>query len=582
MKISPYRTSYIVDKTYRITLLSTILTALTPLIATLVDGLFCSNMLGRDAFVAVSTTLPVVNAVGILTLICCRGGAALAAGRLVKGDMDKAQRIFTVSLITSVLVAILVALTLWINIDAVALALTGRPECATYVREYMGIILLYFIIIPFNNTFNDFATNEGYPQLTTRAVMAGCSANVVLDLLFIGVFHMGISGAAWGTVVSGFINLCLIMPYFLSGKSQCRLAKLKGDTWSILWNNLKQGFGFNVFYIVVNAFMLLGSALVLRVAGIEGLTLFDVCMQIQSATFSVVVGVCIASISHVTYLRVVGDSQGLQRIMGSTRNLVLWFYGLLALLMILVPQFFLWCFGLTGVVDVAMARKVFACYAIYYFCFCMVSVYVTVVLQLAGHVGAKIVLVFSMGIITYLCMLGLSWIDSDAMWMGMIVGSVPLLVASLAFGYWQYRKHPGYTKFTLIDRFPKYIRLDYSLDYEHRNIEGIKRDFRTFADACEMPEEIYKKVSQAGSMLYHIAQEHRYKRLKYLDVCFVEMDDCFSMTFKDCGQPFSPLTYGISAQSFGADTISYRYMFSMNVTTVTWNKPQSVSLTDEG
>ncbi len=49
MNISKFRNSYLIDKTYRLTLVSVTLTALTPLFATLVDGLFSSNLLGNDA-----------------------------------------------------------------------------------------------------------------------------------------------------------------------------------------------------------------------------------------------------------------------------------------------------------------------------------------------------------------------------------------------------------------------------------------------------------------------------------------------------------------------------------------------------
>ncbi|MBR1516808.1 MAG: polysaccharide biosynthesis C-terminal domain-containing protein [Bacteroidales bacterium] len=572
MKLSKFRQSYIVDRAFILTLASTIFTALAPLVATMVDSLFCSHLLGRDAFIAVNVTLPVVNAVGVLTLICCRGGAVSSARRLAQGDKDSPQRIFTIALFSAVLVAVLAAISIWINMDAVASRLAGTPESVAYVEQYLSVIVLYFLILPFNNTLNDFATYEGYPQLVTRAVLAGCSANVLFDVLFIGPLHMGIIGAAWGTVASGLINLSLILPFYLRKKSQYRLRKPLHDTGAILWENIKQGFGFNVFYIVVNLFMMMCNALVLRVAGTEGLTLFGICLQIQSATFSVVVGLCIAGISHITYMRASGDIQGLLRIMHTARNAVVGFYGLQALLMIFFPQLFLWCFGFSDTVDLSLTRKVFTSYAIYYFCFCVVSVYVTVVLQLAGHVGAKIVLVFSLGIVSYLCMLALSFISPDAMWLGMVVGSVPILLASLGVGYWYHKKHPEYTKLSLVDRYPKKIEFDCSLDYDGRHIDDFKRDARLFADTCEMPEEVFDKICLAGKMLYKNAVEHKYKRSKYMDISLVELDDGFSLSVKDCGHPYNPVANGIDARTLGARSATYRFMFSVNITTFTWDK----------
>ena len=92
MNISKFRNSYLIDKAYRLTLVSVTLTALAPLIATLVDGLFSSNLLGNDAFISVSVALPLVNAVSVLTMKCERGGSVLAAGQLAKGNRDKANR----------------------------------------------------------------------------------------------------------------------------------------------------------------------------------------------------------------------------------------------------------------------------------------------------------------------------------------------------------------------------------------------------------------------------------------------------------------------------------------------------------
>ena len=572
MNISNYRNSYLIDKTYRMTLLSVTLTAFAPLIVTLIDGLFSSNLLGNDAFIAVSVALPVVNAVSVLTMICERGGSVMAAGQLAKGNRDKANRIYTVAFASAVLVAAIAAIGIWMNLDSFSLWLTGRPESAVYAREYLQVIVLYLLILPFNNTFNDFATQEGFPQLTTRAVVTGSGANVVLDILLIAVLGMGVSGAAWGTVISGLINLAFISPYFLRGKSQYRLARPQGDLGAILSENLKHGFGYNVFFIVINAFMLLGNALVLKVAGHEGLTLFDVCLQIQSATFSVVVGVVMAGVLHINYMRASGDSAGLQRIMKNTTSIVVGFYGVLLLLLVTVPRLFLWCFGLDGIIDPVLARRVFTCFGIYYFCFCAVSVYVTVVLQLAGHVGAKIVLVFTMGILAYLGMLGLSKVSADAMWIGMIVGGVPILMACLAYGYWEHRKHPSYTKFSMVDKMPSNIKFECSIDYERLNLDELEKIMRLFAATCEVNDELRSKINDTVQVLYNNAQERRKGHLKYVDVSLAELDDGFQMTIKDCGRPYDPVANGMDAASFGARSATYRNMFTMNVTTIVWDK----------
>ena len=51
-----------------------------------------------------------------------------------------------------------------------------------------------------------------------------------------------------------------------------------------------------------------------------------------------------------------------------------------------------------------------------------------------------------------------------------------------------------------------------------------------------------------------------------------ELSDGFQMTIKDCGRPYDPVHNGMDAASVGARSATYRYMFTMNVTTIVWDK----------
>ena len=51
-----------------------------------------------------------------------------------------------------------------------------------------------------------------------------------------------------------------------------------------------------------------------------------------------------------------------------------------------------------------------------------------------------------------------------------------------------------------------------------------------------------------------------------------ELSDGFQMTIKDCGRPYDPVHNGMDAASVGVRSATYRYMFTMNVTTIVWSK----------
>ena len=127
----PYRNSKILNHSYLSTVISTVLTAIAPLVATLVDGLFASHMLGTEAFNAVNVVMPLVNAVCVLTMICNMGGSVLAASQLARGNGGKANQIFTLSLLSSMAVAFTATIAIFFFLSDIANLFSTNEENAT-------------------------------------------------------------------------------------------------------------------------------------------------------------------------------------------------------------------------------------------------------------------------------------------------------------------------------------------------------------------------------------------------------------------------------------------------------------------
>jgi hypothetical protein len=100
----------------------------------------------------------------------------------------------------------------------------------------------------------------------------------------------------------------------------------------------------------------------------------------------------------------------------------------------------------------------------------------------------------------------------------------------------------------------------------------MKKMIKLFAVICEMSDELSSKMYSTILALLNNARERRSRHLKYLDITLCELDDGVQMTIKDCGRPYDPVHNGIDAASVGARSATYRYMFTMNVTTIVWNK----------
>lgn len=567
---SPFHNNKLLNRSYTMTLVSTVLTAIAPLIATLVDSLFASHMLGTEAFNAVNVVMPIVNGASILTMICNMGGSVLAAGQLAKGDIQKANRIFTISLVSSVLVAWAATVSLAIFHGDLTAALAVNDENAKYINDYLVVMFGYFALVPFCTTLNNFVSVEGNPSLTTRAVATANIVNVLLDVVFVALLHWGIRGLGIATVVSAVVNVAMFVPHFARRRSKYRIVMPGADKWQLLWENLKHGFGFNVFYIATNMFMILCNELISDSLGKESLTLFGVCLQIQSITFAFTVGVCMTGISLISYLRGEGDHESVLYILNRALRHVAMFYGVIAILMAAIPCVFLMAFNLDNEPLRSMARTPFACYAIYYVCFCILAVYVTLSFQLSGRVGAKILFVFGICLASYTAMQLFSLVAPGLLWYGLVAGSVPVLVLSIGYGYRLHRRNPLLSRFTVSDTFPEYIQVDFSLNNELKENNEFVNVINAFSDTCEIPRKTRQDIMETLDQLTSVIVEHRCKAERTYDIFVRENEDKFEVIVRDDGTPFNPLKH-IGALDMPCRT-DYRFVFGMNVASVTWEK----------
>ena len=570
---------------YRTTLISTTLTAIAPLITTLVDGLCTGNLLGSDAFNAINTVMPLVNAVSVLTLICNMGGSVLAARQLACGNRKQANRIFTVSMASAVLVALIAILAISSNLNGISHFLCPGENSSDNVRIYLGICLLYFLFVPFNTTLSNFISVEGHPELVTRSVIIANSVNVVLDIVFIAVLHWGIAGAAWSTVISGITNLALYVPHFLKGKSTYRFVwESFGSGWGeILGQNLKQGFGFNIFYIVINLFVLFCNTLVSHSLGEVALSQFGLCIQLESVTFGLVVGISIAGISHITRMQGEHDIDGILFIMDRCLKIVTISFSILILS----------CFGMNTPEMAATCRMPFTCFGVFYLCFAFLAVYSTVVMQLMGHVGSKVFFIFGTGILTALSMLAWSAVSARKLWLGFVTGSIPMVIAALVYAYGFHRRNRGFTRFTMLDTIPVHVRFDYSMDFELARMDSMLHDLEVFTDVCQLPKQIIEHIKYCCVELCNSIGEKRLRsNIKYFDLSFIETDNSFRLIIKDNGTPDNPLEYDSHLEerirqsdyvpserdtrlhivNRLSDRISYNYLFGMNITILEWDK----------
>ena len=86
-----------------------------------------------------------------------------------------------------------------------------------YGVDYARIYILGSIFVLIVMGMNPFITTQGFAKISMMTTVIGAVINIILDPIFIFVFHLGVKGAALATVLSQAVGAIWILR-FLSGK----------------------------------------------------------------------------------------------------------------------------------------------------------------------------------------------------------------------------------------------------------------------------------------------------------------------------------------------------------------------------
>jgi len=171
------------------------------------DSIFIGHGVGALAISGLAITFPLMNLAAAFGSLVGVGASTLISLRLGQKDYSNANHIlgnvFTLNLIFGIIYTVLVLLFL----DPILCFFGASHETLGYAREYMEIITLGNVITHMYLGLNAMLRATGHPQKSMYATIFSVIINAILAYLFIFVFHWGIRGAAFATVLAQALML---------------------------------------------------------------------------------------------------------------------------------------------------------------------------------------------------------------------------------------------------------------------------------------------------------------------------------------------------------------------------------------
>lgn len=299
-----------------------------------VDGLFVSNYVGKTAFAAVNLIMPFLMAISALGFMIGTGGSAIVAKTLGEGKKKQANEYFSMLVYLTLIGGIVLSALGILFSPLIARGLGADGALLTNCVLYARITLLSMPAFMLQNVFQSFFVTAEKPKLGLGVIVIAGVTNMVLDFLLVGVFQIGLAGAAFATVTSECIGGLFPILYFARKNSS--LLKLgrthfNGKIFLCACGNGSSELMTNLSSSIVNS---LYNIQLMNLAGENGVAAFGTIMYVNFIFIAIFLGYSIGNSPLVSYHYGAGNHDELKNLFQKSLRLI----GIWGLMLFILAQ----------------------------------------------------------------------------------------------------------------------------------------------------------------------------------------------------------------------------------------------------
>ena len=189
------------------------------LLYNIVDRIYIGHLpdVGEMALTGLGLTFPVIVIIAAFTALLGMGGTPLFSIARGAGEDEEAERIIgnVFALLTAASAVLFTGC--YVLRRPILFLFGASADSIVYADEYLRIYLFGTFFSMLSTGLNGYISAQGFPRVSMATTLLGAGINIVLDPIFIFVFHMGVSGAALATVISQAVSALWVLR-FLTGK----------------------------------------------------------------------------------------------------------------------------------------------------------------------------------------------------------------------------------------------------------------------------------------------------------------------------------------------------------------------------
>ena len=269
----------------------------------LADSIWVAG-LGADALAAIGFITPLFMVLVGLGNGIGAGANSLIARNIGAKNYSQANNAGLHAIVLSIIVSIIFTILIE-GFMVQILEFMGAGSTIGYALDYSYIIFGFLFIFVFSGVASAIFRSEGDMRRATIAIAVTAIMNIILDPIFIYVLDLGISGAAWATIISASLS-CIVMGYWIWVKKDLYLdlspknfnysTQLMLDTLQVAIPSTLENIIFSALGIIINNMLVIA-------AGTTAVAVYTASMRIVQLSMIPLIGIgtAVLTVAGVAY-----------------------------------------------------------------------------------------------------------------------------------------------------------------------------------------------------------------------------------------------------------------------------------------
>lgn len=522
----------IINHKFREILFPTLLIVMTINLTSMADLVFVANFIGHNGQAALQVFEPLVMLTTIFEWLFGLGGQILSLNKKAEFDDVGSNHYFTVALLTTLVLSIMILLICFIFKDSVIAILNPTSEIVPYVNDYATFAFISFPIATLLAVLTEFVRVDNLPKLASALIIIANVVNIIFDVIFLGYFHTGIEGASIATVIGYTVGLICALKYYHDSKITFRfiLSKLQIRSWiksTIEIIKIGSPGASIALFVIITVYVM--NFILSSILGTIGLNIFNVCLNALLVISIFVIGISMTLSSVVSFCYAQNDFYNLKYIIRKSIILAVLCSVVFTIILWVDPDKFLIFFNLNQTPYDAIIKTAIRLFSLAFIPYAFVGILIFYYEGIERFIPSGIVSIVSIFIGPLLFTLILyPQVGINGIWLSFLLGMILAIISALIYSKIIERREKEYyglffIKKDLIPKTRNYAFENFNDQSKYEMYSHLK-DLNIDNSNLDKLENVLKYIFESNGGNIPI------------EIYIIDFDDCIKVNIKDEGK----------------------------------------------